>query len=197
MNIIEKNYVWNGSLAKRSKTDFIILHHASAKQASPDAIHSWHLKNGWAGIGYNLVVRKDGSVYRGRPIDTVGAHTVNYNSSGIGICFEGDFENENMNDTQKNAGKELISYLRKLYPNAKVKKHMDFAATDCPGKNFPFDEIAAGITETKELESINDIVWELNHRGIITDVESWLKKLGEDDYAYWLARKTANMTVNK
>ncbi len=197
MNIIEKSYKWNGNLSKRKKTDYIIIHHASAKVASPDAVHSWHLNNGWTGIGYHFVVRKDGSVYRGRPIDTVGAHTANYNSVGVGICFEGNFETETMSEAQKIAGMELISYLKKLYPNAKVKKHMDFNATDCPGKNFPFDTIAAGVVEKKELETVNDIVWELNHRGIITDTNKWLKKLAEDTDSYWLARKTANMTINK
>lgn len=43
-----------------------------------------------------------------------------------------------------------------------------------------------------ELTSVNDIVWELNHRGIILDKELWLKKLEEDQNAYWLARKCLN-----
>lgn len=39
------------------------------------------------------------------------------------------------------------------------------------------------------LVSVNDIVWELANRGIITDKELWLKKLEEDKNAYWLAKK--------
>lgn len=31
------------------------------------------------GIGYHFLVRKDGSVYRGRPEDMVGAHAGNNN----------------------------------------------------------------------------------------------------------------------
>ena len=41
----------------------------------------------------------------------------------------------------------------------------------------------------KELETVNDIVWELNHRGIITNPTLWLSKLESDKNAYWLARK--------
>ena len=41
-----------------------------------------------------------------------------------------------------------------------------------------------------ELESVNDIVWELAHRGIITNTALWLNKLEQDKNAYWLARKT-------
>ena len=43
-----------------------------------------------------------------------------------------------------------------------------------------------------ELTTVNDIVWELANRGIITNKELWLKKLEEDENAYWLARKTVN-----
>lgn len=53
----------------------------------------------------------------------------------------------------------------------------------------------AGIKEAeqmKELESVNDIVWELANRGIISNKELWLKKLAEDTDAYWLARKAIN-----
>lgn len=193
MNIIEKSYQWNGSLSKRKKTDYIILHHASAKTASPDAIHSWHLSNGWAGIGYHFLVRKNGSIYRGRPVDFVGAHTTNYNSISVGICFEGDFEKETISNAQKTAGIKLVSYLKRLYPNAKVKKHKDFNATDCPGKNFPFDEISKGIAE---LTTVNDIVWELSHRKIITNKSLWLNKCETDKNAYDLAFALANKTVN-
>ena len=45
---------------------------------------------------------------------------------------------------------------------------------------------------TDELETVNDIVWELAHRGIITEKDLWLKKLATDENAYWLARKCAN-----
>ena len=43
-----------------------------------------------------------------------------------------------------------------------------------------------------QLETVNDIVWELNNKGIITDKDLWLKKLEEDDDVYWLARKCVN-----
>ena len=49
----------------------------------------------------------------------------------------------------------------------------------------------------KELTTVNDIVWELSHRGIITATDLWLKKLEEDTNAYWLARKMANFLRSK
>lgn len=43
-----------------------------------------------------------------------------------------------------------------------------------------------------ELETVNDIVWELASKGIITNKELWLDKLQKDENSYWLARKCAN-----
>ena len=44
-------------------------------------------------------------------------------------------------------------------------------------------------TFTTELTEVNDIVWELMQRDIVTDKELWLKKLKSDSNSYWLARK--------
>ena len=142
MKIYEVNYKWNGSLIKRKKTDMIVLHHVAAKEASPAQIHQWHLNNGWSGIGYAFVIRKDGKIYRGRPEDTVGAHTSNFNATSIGVCFEGDFRTEKPTDAQVKAGKELVAYLKQKYNITKVKKHSELNNTSCPGRLFPFDEIA-------------------------------------------------------
>lgn len=141
MNIIETNLSF-GSLSNRSKTTRLILHHAAAKTCSAEDIHRWHLGNGWSGAGYHFLVRKDGKVYRLRPEKAVGAHASGSNSDSIGICFEGDFQLEKMSDKQKKAGKELVAYLKKKYGISKVQKHSNVCATSCPGKNFPFSEIA-------------------------------------------------------
>ncbi len=143
MKINEVSYEWAGSLEKRKSTARIILHHAAAKTCSATDIHTWHLGNGWSGIGYHFLVRKDGTIYRGRPEDTVGAHTYGKNYDSIGICFEGNFESEIMGSAQREAGAELVTYLLNKYPGmTSICCHRDFNATACPGKNFPFDKIA-------------------------------------------------------
>ena len=48
---------------------------------------------------------------------------------------------------------------------------------------------ASANSPVTELTTVNDIVWELAHRGIITEKDLWLKKLEEDKNSYWLARK--------
>ena len=150
MQIIDMTYAWAGTLARRSATRRIILHHAAAVTCTAQQIHQWHLANGWSGIGYHFFVRKDGSVYRGRPEDTVGAHAGNNNYDSIGVCFEGSFDKEEMGETQKRAGQELVAYLKGKYGITQVQKHSDVNATGCPGGHFPFAEIAGAKTAGAE-----------------------------------------------
>lgn len=148
MEIHEHSYNWARPLDKRTKPiTRIILHHAAAKSCTPEQIHSWHLEFGWCGFGYHYLVRKSGDVYKGRPDDCIGAHAGNNNGDSIGICFEGNFESEQMPDEQKNAGKELVAMLKEKYSINKVQRHSDVNATACPGKYFPFDFIADSTKE--------------------------------------------------
>lgn len=153
MKINEVTYKWNGALVRRRSTARIILHHAAASKCTAQQIHSWHLANGWVGIGYHFFVRKDGTVYRGRPENAVGAHAGNNNYDSIGICFEGNFMTETMSDVQRKAGQELVQYLKDKYGISTVQKHSDVNATGCPGAHFPFATIARDGTADKPAES--------------------------------------------
>ena len=147
MNIIEHNWAWAKGLSCRPKTEAIVLHHAAAKTASPEDVHAWHIQNGWAGIGYHLYVRKDGSVHAGRPLWASGAHTLNFNGRTLGICCEGNYDVErDMPPAQLQALRGAIAYLRELYPDAVVKCHRDYNATACPGRYFPFAAATEYIT---------------------------------------------------
>lgn len=142
LNIIEKTYKINGNLSIRNSTERIILHHAAASQCSADDIDKWHKQKDYSCIGYHFFIRKDGTIYRGRQENAVGAHAYQNNYNSIGICFEGDFEKEQMTDAQVESAKELVAYLKNKYNISKVQKHKDVNNTSCPGKNFRFDEIA-------------------------------------------------------
>ncbi len=157
MNITEVDYKWNGSLGNRKKTDKLVLHHAAAASCTCHDIHAWHLNNGWTGIGYHFFVQKDGSVFRGRPESTVGAHAYGANSTSVGICFEGNFEIETMPDAQLASGKALVAYLLSKYglSAASVERHSGINATACPGKNFPFDEMLDTDKEVKNTNAEN------------------------------------------
>lgn len=148
MQIIETNLQFKSQLAKRSRTDYIVLHHADASQCTVYDVHRWHLNQGWAGIGYHYFVDKQGNVYRGRP-DTIGAHCLNYNDRSIGICAEGNYEEEQMPLEQANAIIALLLELGKIYPQAQIVGHRDLNSTSCPGKYYLFDEILQAV-ETKQ-----------------------------------------------
>lgn len=153
MEIIETNLKFNGILTKRTETNTIVLHHAGA-DCTIEQVHQWHLANGWAGCGYHFLVRKDGQVYRGRPIDTIGAHAYGGNKDSIGICFEGNFEIETMSDIQVKAGNELVNYIKSIYGDLKLKRHKEVVATLCPGKNFPFEQIIANRPQEQKIKTV-------------------------------------------
>lgn len=170
LNVIEKTYKLNGSLSIRSKTERIILHHADASNCTAEDIDRWHKKNGWTCIGYHFFVKKDGTIYRGRQENSVGAHAGGANSNSIGICFEGRYETEQMPDIQVEAGKELVAYLKNKYNISKVQRHSDVCSTSCPGRNFRFDEIANSTvnTVTTSVEVKNEV------KGNVATIQSTL-----------------------
>lgn len=142
MKIIETNWKWKNGLSTRSATTDIVLHHAAAVTCTAQQIDQWHKGNGWSGIGYHFFIRKDGSIYRGRPENSVGAHASGKNSTTIGVCVEGNYETEPvMPAAQKTALKELLTYLKGKYPKAGLKAHKEVGATGCPGKNYPLAEM--------------------------------------------------------
>ncbi len=153
--VTERTYDWAYPLTSRRGTELIILHHAAAERASPEQIHAWHQGRGWAGIAYHYYVRKDGAVYRGRPEDSVGGHTLDHNALSVGVCFEGNFQEETMGPEQLASGRELTAALRQRYGDARVICHRDVNATACPGKNFPFEEMMEEMTGQEIFESLS------------------------------------------
>ena len=148
MEIIETNLEFK-DMSTRKSTERIILHHADAKSCSAEDIHRWHLNNGWSGAGYHFLVRKDGKVYRLRPEDKVGAHAYGSNYNSLGVCFEGNFMEEDMPAEQIKAGQELVAYLKNKYNITTVQRHKDVCSTNCPGDKFPFNEITNSETSNE------------------------------------------------
>ena len=157
MNIVEKTFKTIGALQYRDITDLAVLHHAEADNCTVEDIDRWHKARGWCKIGYHFFIKKDGTTYRGREENAIGAHCYGSNSHSIGICVEGRYDIEEMPEAQKNAVIELIKYLKGKYDIKEIKKHKDLCATNCPGKNYPFEEIVAKANGDVEFKSINPI----------------------------------------
>ena len=167
MEIYDTEFNWSGSLLTRPLTRKIVVHHR-AGTGDVMSIHNAHLKNGWSGIGYHFYVRKDGSIFRGRPIEKIGAHAEGHNMDSVGVCFEGDFEKEEMGKPEIDAGRLLIAHIRESYGRKlEVLKHSDVGSTLCPGKKFPFKDVIK--------VSSDDVVTKMFEDGVITlsNVTNW------------------------
>lgn len=126
--------------SKRIITEIIV--HCSAtpegKDFTVDDIRRWHKAQGWSDIGYHYVIYRNGHVEPGRNVDIAGAHCVNHNAHSIGVCYIGGVatDGKTQKDTrtlaQKAALLSLLTDLRKLYPNARIYGHHNFAAKACP-----------------------------------------------------------------
>ena len=100
----------------------------------------WHKQRGFNEIGYNYIVRLDGTVELGRDVNKIPAHVTNYNKDSIGICYIGSIDKNTLQpkDTrtpaQKEALKKLLKELKTLYPEAEILGHRDFpgVAKACP-----------------------------------------------------------------
>ncbi|WP_110954953.1 peptidoglycan recognition protein family protein [Anaerosinus massiliensis] len=141
--IKETNLKFTQALQNRYKTNLIVIHHVGGTDldVSSEEIHKWHLANGWAGIGYHYVIRKDGTIERGRPRDAIGAHSYNYNKTSIGINLVGNFEIATPTSQQLESAGCLCAELCRIYgflPNkTTIRGHKDLNHdTLCPGKNL-------------------------------------------------------------
>lgn len=155
LNIVEEQYEWNGALSNRTETKYIVLHHSATGNATAQQIHRSHVANGWAGISYHYYIRKDGTIYRGRPLEAIGAHCIDYNAMSVGICAEGNYTTETMPERQKEAIIELCRELLTIYPAALIMGHGELNATACPGDNYPLTEIKQAAVATEVVEPVD------------------------------------------
>ena len=142
LNIQDIDYEWGEELNYVNVPKKIIYHHAAANGFTAESIHESHKKKGWGGIGYHYYIRKDGTIYSGRPETAEGAHTKGKNKESIGICLEGNFEEDRLSLEQLESLYELSVYIGLKYDIYEIVGHRDQWNTLCPGKNFPVESIA-------------------------------------------------------
>ena len=182
LDIIDPGLKFVQPLMPRAETDAIVLHHADATSCTVQDVHRWHLANGWAGIGYHFFADKSGSVFKGRPVEMIGAHIEGHNGHTVGVCAEGDYAKDEMPQAQRQAIVALTKHLLTLYLGAEVKRHCDLNATLCPGKYYPFDAILAevrddGPTWDPAAEIARKRVAELE--AIVAEREATIKRIKE------------------
>lgn len=118
--------------------------HCSATKGSMDIgakeIKKWHVQdNGWTDIGYHYVIKRDGTLEEGRPLERAGSHVKNFNSNSIGVCMVGGLDaagkaENNFTPEQFDTLKLLLHHLHSRFPEAEILGHRDFpnVKKDCP-----------------------------------------------------------------
>ena len=107
-------------------------------------IREWHKDKGWRDIGYHFVIKRDGRLERGRPVEEPGAHVAGHNARTIGICLVGGKARPgkqpfNFNRRQMATLEGLLAHLTMVYTKAVVKGHNDYTT----GKTCPVFDVGA------------------------------------------------------
>ena len=191
---------WKIKCPYEMKPEFIVIHN-TANDASAEKEVAF-MKSNNAYTSYHFAV-DDKEIRQAIPLDRNAFHAGdgdrgNGNRKGIAIeiCYSKSGGDRFLKAEEKTA--EFVAQLLKKYGWGvdKVKKHQDFSGKYCPQRTLDlgWDRFLKKVESymITELTTVNDIVWELSARGIITDKELWLKKLETDTDAYWLARKCVN-----
>ena len=120
------------------KWERITIHHSASRDVSVDVIRGWHLKRGFRDVGYHWVVRRDGKLEQGRPMNKQGAHVRRKNYRNLGICVTGNFEKSSPTEAQYLSLRRLLDFLCFAFriPKEKIYLHKNLANTVCPGGCF-------------------------------------------------------------
>lgn len=129
---------------KPADVKFLVVH-CAATPADMDIgvaeIDRWHKAKGWKGVGYHYVIRRDGTIEKGRQDDEQGAHEPRVNDRSLGICLVGGLSPDGHSGENNFTGLQMTmlrTLLNKLkvgdYRTAEVLGHRDIPGVkkDCP-----------------------------------------------------------------
>ena len=147
LKVVENDFEWNGEVKGGNVPDTIYIHH-SVKNIEIQNIHTLHLENGWAGMGYHYFIDKAGIIYKGRDDEKIGAQAKNNNINSLGVCLQGDFEEDILEKVQRDSLLKLLRYLTLKNKIIDIRGHEEVTETLCPGENISVEELE------KSLDSI-------------------------------------------
>lgn len=94
---------------------------------------------GWSDIGYHAILRRNGQVENGRPIERAGAHARGYNAYSLGYVLIGGVDDDgkpdfNFTRHQMDSLYRLLNVTEYEYPDAAILGHRDLpgVAKACP-----------------------------------------------------------------
>ena len=122
--------------------DTVVVHCSYTKvgqDIGAEEIDLWHKDRGWRCIGYHYVIRRDGILEVGRPVEKIGAHALKHNIRSIGICLVGGMGEDgepdcNFTSAQYETLAELVDELVVEFDIEAVLGHRDLPTTNkaCP-----------------------------------------------------------------
>ena len=123
--------------------DTIVVHCSATKpshEVTADDIDQWHKERGWSGIGYHLVILRDGATQFGRPFTEQGAHVAGHNDHTVGICMVGGISEDDGGPEDNFTAEQYASLiywraaLLTAWPDADWCGHRDFPGVNkaCP-----------------------------------------------------------------
>jgi len=136
--------------------EYIVVHHSGTPGGNAKIFDYYHRQTRGMenGLAYHFVIGNgsdsgDGQIEVGPRwiMQKQGGHLASesLNEIAIGICLVGDFSSHRLGPRQTAALIELVQYLRKMMPEAKLKfrlhREINTKPTECPGKLFPSQSI--------------------------------------------------------
>ena len=119
----------------------LIVWHCTATPPNMDVsasqIREWHQAKGWDDIGYHWLIKRDGTLEKGRNESVIRAHASGFNSSSIGIALAGGVNKKmepesNFTRSQYETMFALKNDLDTRYTDAKHCGHNEISLKDCP-----------------------------------------------------------------
>lgn len=120
-----------------SRVKYLVLHQSGAEHEEGETaadIDRAHRLRGLLQIGYHYVIRRDGTVEPGRPLEIPGAHVRGFNQFSVGVCLIGK-AGEKPTDAQVLAIMVLANQLAENYPAIVPVGHQELTGGSkaCPG----------------------------------------------------------------
>lgn len=184
-----------GHYLRRKNPTYIVVHHSATKNTLTfDQIVAIEKERGLDPT-YHCIITYDGTRHIYCRWDSVGYHVKRgpkiSNSNSLGVCFVGNFSKDpNVafnnadgrfgphlpSDAQMQKGAELIALWQAIYniPASHIEPHRNVLQrhTDCPGNNFPFNELVERATEV------------LNEWQIMPAFASYIREFRQKDFVF-------------
>ena len=149
--------------ATREITETVIhwtANYTNQATVGAEQIHNVHLQRGFSGCGYHYIIKRDGRIQRGRPLNRQGAHALDFghNRYSIGIshvagynCTSGTpnpnryISSDSINTAQWSAQRAFLTAFYRVFPGGQVLGHYQCTTS---GKVDPGFDVDAYIRNT-------------------------------------------------